>query len=236
MFPVAPATLVAARALETLIRFLSMKGDLDAIWKAGDWLHTHLGGKPADRGHFKIVLEAAQKFAEKNVPVSMNHLQKCRQFRRLWDMNEVKRAANVGMPWRRAIQLTVIKHHAAILKTTSATRAAQIRRKCDALVKSFPGSNKQVMPAWAEKVEKLKRECLSNNPGARKYHTRLWVDCWKAAVFRLDEAGAQIDKMSRLLADDSLKRRAEGARRRVDAALVKLKRIYSPPKRKPKKT
>lgn len=172
--------------LTALLESLRMKGNLAAIWKAGDWLDTHLGGKPAKRGDFKSVLEAVQNKADRDVPSSMNHLQKCRQFRLNWEPDEVDRAFEVKLPWRRAIQLTVIKHHVKILAETSPKRAAQIRLKCDTLVKSFPGSNKKVMPAWAEEVEKLKQECQNENPGAQKYHKRLLVDYWQAAVYGRD--------------------------------------------------
>ncbi len=222
--------------VNALLQSLRLKGNLAAIWKAGDWIDTHLGGKPADRGDFKRVLEAVQKKAEKDVPVSMNHLQKCRQFRLNWEPDDVDRAVEVELPWRRAIQLTVIKHHAKILAETSPKRAAQIRLKCDTLVKSFPGSNKKVMPAWAEEVEKLKQECQNENPGAQKYHKRLLVDYWQAAVFRLNEVGKQIDKMSKLLSDGKLKRRAGAAKKYVDAAIRNMKKIYTPKENKPRKS
>ncbi len=206
------------------------KKDLTAIWNAGEMLDKHFEREPAARGAVKLVSEKLKMIADGDVPFSVNHLQKCRQFRLVWiKKGEIKKAVKVGLPWRRAIQLTLIKRFAAILEKKSPKRAAQIRRECHGLITSFAGSKKtKEARAWAESVNFLKLKCLSKNSGIKSIQNRLWVDCWKAAKFRLDDATAQIDRMCALLTDDRLKSPAIAARTSVNVALKKLKEIYDP--------
>lgn len=219
--------------IEALLQLLPLKGNLAAIWKAGDWLDTYFGGEQANKGEVDRVAKALEKIAENGVPVSVNHLQKCRQFRLTWEANDVETAVEVGLPWRHAIQLTLIKRYAKGLKKTRPARALDIRLKWDGLITSFPGSKKtNALKEWTERVKAVKRESQENNLGNNQ--ERLWVDCWKAANFRLIGAKTQIDKMYELLSDDRLKLRADAARKRVDAAIEKMKKIYTPKKTKQK--
>jgi hypothetical protein len=184
----------AGLELKSLYRLLSAgKSDISAIWNAGEWLDKHFDREHAGHDAVANLATNLNKIGKK-APTSVNHLHKCRQFRRVITKSELALMEHRRMSWRRAIRLLGVKTLIDGMPSYLRTQAKQEFRK---LIKDFPGSSASKFDDWVQRVEEMRRSRRKRNQIVQKL--KLLKECSRAAVFRLRSSVQQFQKMKEFL-------------------------------------